>query len=123
MIDLTRELNGWLATDEARKLYSQIVRDAVRDELRVLLMDELIDVGEAAAMLRMTQSGLRKAVERGQVPCCRIGKRVRFRRMDLVAAGDNRGDYFSRIGTTRPERRLPSPKPPRKRAENERRTK
>jgi hypothetical protein len=62
----------------------EIVAEAVQSEIRSALEDELIDVERAAAMLDMTEGALRKAVERGQVPCQRVGKRLRFRRTDLL---------------------------------------
>jgi hypothetical protein len=33
----------------------------------------------------MSPGALRKAVERGQVPCQRIGNRLRFRRAELIS--------------------------------------
>lgn len=62
----------------------EIVAEAVQSEIRSALEDELIDVERAAAMLDMTEGALRKAVERGQIPCQRLGSRLRFRRMDLL---------------------------------------
>jgi hypothetical protein len=87
MIDLTADLTAWLGTPEVRALLKSIVTDAVRDELRAALEDELLDVGRAAQMLGMSAGALRKAVERGQVPCERIGNRLRFRRIDLLTSG------------------------------------
>lgn len=89
MIDLTADLTAWLATPEVRMLLKSIVAEAVRDEIRSALEDELLDVDRAAQMLGMSAGALRKAVERGQVPCERIGTRLRFRRMDLLASGAN----------------------------------
>jgi len=86
MIDLTADLTAWLETPEVRMLLKSIVTEAVRDELRSALQDELLDVDRAAQMLGMSAGALRKAVERGQVPCERIGSRLRFRRMDLLAS-------------------------------------
>jgi len=74
-----------LAATDARSLMKEIVAEAVQTEIRSALEDELIDVARAAAMLDMSEGALRKAVERGQVPCQRIGNRLRFRRMDLIA--------------------------------------
>lgn len=85
MIDLTHELTAWLRSTDARTLMKEIVAEAVQNEIRSALEDELIDVEGAAAMLDMTEGALRKAVERGQVPCQRVGSRLRFRRMDLLA--------------------------------------
>ena len=87
MIDLTADLTAWLGAPEVRALLKSIVTDAVRDELRAALGDELLDVGRAAQMLGMSPGALRKAVERGQVPCERIGHRLRFRRMELLTSG------------------------------------
>lgn len=85
MIDLTRELTAWLRSTDARTVMKEIVAEAVQTEIRSALEDELIDVERAAEMLDMSQGALRKAVERGQVPCQRIGARLRFRRMDLLS--------------------------------------
>lgn len=84
MIDLTHELTAWLRSTDARTLMREIVAEAVQNEIRSALDDELLDVEGAAAILDMTQGALRKAVERGQVPCQRVGNRLRFRRMDLL---------------------------------------
>ena len=86
MIDLTRELTAWLRSTDARTLMKEIVAEAVQTEIRSALEDELIDVERAAAMLDMSEGALRKAVERGQVPCQRVGSRLRFRRMELLAS-------------------------------------
>src|SRR5437016_1815731 len=85
VIDLTTELTAWLRSTDARTLMKEIVAEAVQTEIRSALEDELIDVERAAAVLDMTTGALRKAVERGQVPCQRVGNRLRFRRMDLIA--------------------------------------
>jgi excisionase family DNA binding protein len=85
MIDLGRELTAWLSTAEVRASFAELVREVVREEVRHLLSDELLDVEQAAQMLQMSKAALRKAVERGQVPCERIGSRLRFRRMSLLA--------------------------------------
>lgn len=85
MIDLATELNAWLRSTNARALMKDIVAEAVQLEIRTALEDELVDVERAAEMLDMTEGALRKAVERGQVPCKRVGSRLRFRRMDLLS--------------------------------------
>ena len=85
MIDLTTELTAWLRSTPARTLMKEIVAEAIQTEIRSALEDELLDVESAAAVLDMTEGALRKAVERGQVPCQRVGSRLRFRRMDLLS--------------------------------------
>ena len=104
MINLTADLTAWLGTPEVRALLKSIVTDAVRDELRAALEDELLDVGRAAQMLGMSAGALRKAVERGQVPCERIGNRLRFRRMDLLTSGA-RARCVANINAAAPPRR------------------
>lgn len=89
MIDLTNELTAWLRSTDARSLMKEIVAEAVQTEIRSALEDELIDVERAAAMLAMTEGALRKAVERGQIPCQRIGARLRFRRADIIQGRRN----------------------------------
>ena len=85
MIDLTHELTAWLRSTDARTLMKESVAEAIQTEIRSALEDELLDVESAAAVLDMTEGELRKAVERGQVPCQRVGTRLRFRRMDLLS--------------------------------------
>ena len=84
MIDLSTELTAWLRSTDARTLMKEIVAEAVQNEIRSALDEELLDVEGAAEVLAMTEGALRKAVERGQVPCQRVGSRLRFRRMDLL---------------------------------------
>lgn len=109
MIDFGAELT--LRSTDARTLMKEIVAEAVQTEIRSALEDELIDVERAAAMLDMTEGALRKAVERGQVPCQRVGNRLRFRRMDLLrgsqvptpaASTGDRRDPSSRVARLQP---------------------
>jgi len=85
MIDLAGELTAWLRSDETRRILSEIIRDAVREQISRALKDELVGVTEAATILKMSEAALRKAAERGQIACQRIGRRLRFRRSDLIA--------------------------------------
>jgi excisionase family DNA binding protein len=87
VIDIAAELTSWLRSTDARSLMKEIVAEAVQAEIHKALEDELIDVERAAAMLDMSPGALRKAVERGQIPCERIGSRLRFRRADLLRGG------------------------------------
>ena len=67
---------------------------AIRDQIRAIVLEctpkpandveELLDVRAAASFLSMTPAALRMAVYRGSIPCVHIGRRVRFRRSDLV---------------------------------------
>ncbi len=71
MIDLTADLTAWLGTPEVRALLKSIVTEAVRNELRAALEDELLDVARAAQMLGMSASALRK---RSSVARCRASE-------------------------------------------------
>ncbi len=83
-IDLSGELTEWLATPDAEEKLTRLMRRAVRAEIREALSEELLDTEEAAALLNMSEGALRKAVQRGQVPCVRIGRRLRYRRSELI---------------------------------------
>jgi Helix-turn-helix domain len=109
MIDLTADLTAWLGTPEVRALLKSIVAEAVRDEVRTALEDELLDVERAAQMLGMSAGALRKAVERGQVPCERIGNRLRFRRMDLLTSGASARRVANVNATASPRRAVLPP--------------
>lgn len=85
MIDLGPELTAWLASEEARQILRETVREAVRAEIRAALDDELLNTEQAAEILNMSVAAVRKAVERGQLPCVRLGRRVRFRRAELLS--------------------------------------
>ena len=44
----------------------------------------LLNAKDAAALLQMTTTALRQAAYRGAIPCVRIGRRLRFRRSELL---------------------------------------
>lgn len=111
MIDLTTELTAWLRSTDARTLMKEIVAEAVQTEIRSALEDELIDVEGAAAILAMTEGALRKAVERGQVPCQRVGTRLRFRRSDLMRGSRGTTATASLQRRARPVAVKPAPVP------------
>jgi len=91
-IDLGNEIERWLVSDKARELLVNIFRVAIRTELQELLDGELIDVRQAAELLSMSEGAVRKAAERGRLPRVKIGKRLRFRRAELltVISDDNK---------------------------------
>ena len=67
-----------------------VVRRAVREEVPAATHgdpDELLDAEQAAKLVGMTPAALRRAAERGTFPvdALRIGRRLRWRRGDLVA--------------------------------------
>jgi excisionase family DNA binding protein len=45
---------------------------------------DLVDVATAAKMLAITEAALRRATSRGTIPAVRFGRRVRYRRSDLL---------------------------------------
>jgi excisionase family DNA binding protein len=77
------------------------------------LESELLDIAQAAALLKVSEASLRRWTNRGRLPCLRIGGRRerRFRRADLLAflEGDSSAPpashlcafYASDLGRTR----------------------
>jgi transcriptional repressor of dcmA and dcmR len=53
--------------------------------------DDLLDIGEAAAFLGVSETSLRRWTNAGRLPCLRIGRRRerRFRRVDLLAFAEH----------------------------------
>lgn len=85
-LDLVAELDDWLASGKTREKLQGLVREAIRDELRSVLDGELLDVRQAAELLRMTPQAVYKAASRGTIPSTRLGGRLRFRRSELLAS-------------------------------------
>jgi excisionase family DNA binding protein len=85
-IDFTLDIAHALASPEVVSAIESMVRQAVRAEIGdALASGQLLDVPAAAARLGLSEAALRKAVERGTVPCVRIGRRVRFSMRELHA--------------------------------------
>jgi excisionase family DNA binding protein len=108
MSDRSTPLYVRLAADSARRLDEavassgltkrQIVEDAVREHLRdeegrfvvgrISLREpapEILTLGEAAELLRVSESDVVEAAERGELPGRRIGEEWRFGRQALLA--------------------------------------
>jgi excisionase family DNA binding protein len=87
MIDLTQELVRALASQEVTERIREIVREAVREPRTGNEVGEsLLDTKKAAELLSMTPAAVRKAAERGTIPCVRLGRKLLFRRDELIAA-------------------------------------
>jgi excisionase family DNA binding protein len=59
---------------------------------------------EAADLLNVSYSWLKKAAQRGDVPCTRIGRTVRFADTHvraIVEAGEGSGGRFTKRGSAR----------------------
>ena len=83
-IDFGALLEQWFFSEKVKTWLYGIVREAMRAEIRAVLDEELLDTKQAAKLLGMSEAALRKAVEREQIPCTRIGGRLRFRRSELL---------------------------------------
>lgn len=81
MIDLSIELAAALKCQAVTETLKKLIAEAVRAEVRAVIVepDRLVDADEAAMLLSMTPSAVRKAATRGQLPCVRVGRRLRFR--------------------------------------------
>lgn len=85
VVDLEKELVAALASPSVVAMLEALIRRVVREELAYAgVGDEILDVARAASLLGMTQAAIGKAVQRGTLPCLRLGRRLRFRRSDLV---------------------------------------
>jgi hypothetical protein len=87
-IDLVHVLRA--ALERLRPELQADLRLALREELARLGrddLDRLLDADAAGRLLGMTPTAIRKAAERGAVPCVRVGRRLRFRVRDLLAIG------------------------------------
>jgi len=87
ILDLENDLASALLSPEVKKVLEEMVRRVVREELQASpVLDELLDAEQAADLLRMSKAAVLKAAQRGGLPAVRHGRRVRFRRRDLLAA-------------------------------------
>ena len=87
MIDLGQEMTAWLRSGEVREFFKKLLSEAMNSELSTVMDGELLNVTEAARVLSMTEGAVRKAAERGQLPCVRLDRRLRFRRSELLTLG------------------------------------
>jgi len=87
VIDLTDDLTAALTSPKVQEELRRTVADVLHAELRAFPIggDRLVDADEAAAVLGMTSTALRKAAARGTIPAERIGRRLRFRLSALLA--------------------------------------
>lgn len=87
MIDLTDDLTAALASPKVQEELRRTVASVVRAELRALPAggDRLVGAEEAATVLGMTATAVRKAAARGTIPAERLGRRLRFRLSVLLA--------------------------------------
>jgi excisionase family DNA binding protein len=86
MIDFVSELVAALRSAPVQSTMRQMIVEVMRVELEASSSDSdrLVNVEEAADILGMTPSAVRKAAYRGTLPCQRVGRRVRFRLRSLI---------------------------------------
>jgi hypothetical protein len=91
VIDMQAEFQATL--DANMPIFEDMLRTAVRDELLNAPADpnRLVDAGEAAQMLGMTETAVRRAANRGTLPSRKNGKLLRFRVGDLLQHGYGTG--------------------------------
>lgn len=130
MADLTSDLKAALlaTSDHLETVFRRVVRDELAAFQQHGDPDALLDAEDAARLLGMSPAALRRAAERGRfpVPPMRLGRRLRWRRGDLIqlltsrpaekasskrggkASSPARREPCSAAGTDRPaERRSP----------------
>ena len=82
IIDIKHDLDSWFASVEQRLV--RLIRGAVKAEIGEILREELVDVDEAAQILKMSPGAVRKAAQRGRIEHQKINGRLRFKRSDLL---------------------------------------
>lgn len=88
ILDLDKDLAAALASPEVQEMLEALVRRVVREELQESpVLDQLLDADQAAELLNITKSAVHKAAQRGALPAVRHGRRLRFRRRDLIKCG------------------------------------
>lgn len=91
VLDLEKELAAALGAPSVIRALEELVRRVVREELvHAGIGDDMLDVPRAANLLGMTAAAVSKAASRGTLPCVRVGRRLRFRRADLIARSGTR---------------------------------
>ena len=68
-----------------------VVEDAVSAAVDQIVGDRLLDTREAALLLGISESSLRKRAQRGTVSCVRTGRTLRFRRSVLLTSDSSKG--------------------------------
>jgi excisionase family DNA binding protein len=88
IVELEKDLAAALGSPEVQEALETLVRRVVREELQSSpVLDELLDADQAAEVLKMTKAAVLKAAQRGKLPVVRHGRRLRFRRRDLINNG------------------------------------
>ena len=92
VIDLTDDLIAALVSPKVQEELRRTVASAVRAELRARPAGgaRLVGAEEAATVLGMTPTAVRKAATRGTIPAERVGRRLRFRLTSLMGIGATR---------------------------------
>jgi excisionase family DNA binding protein len=83
IIDLKRQLMSVRQSPEARQAIAEIARDAIESDRPT--DDGMLDAEGAAELLAITPAAVRKAASRGSLPRCRVGRKLRFLRSELMA--------------------------------------
>jgi len=97
MVDFVAELAQALSAPEVKVILQCLVREAVRSELQDTQPPQrFLDVAAAAALLQMSEAAVRKAAQRGTIPCVRLGRRLRFDPRALTLEQPDSGSRSSR---------------------------
>lgn len=87
MADLSDDLAVAFGKPQVQEILHAIVKRAIASETPTEAPTEgLVDAREAARLLGMSVAAVRKAATRGTIPCMRLGRRVRFRPAEILAA-------------------------------------
>jgi hypothetical protein len=82
LLDLKPAVLEALRSPEARDLLRQLLEELQPADK---VVDALVDAVEAGRILGMTPGAVRQAARHGTLPVTHLGRRVRFRRAELLA--------------------------------------
>lgn len=85
IINLRQEVLAALSTPQGRRAIAAIVRETIQADEADDDVEGLMDAEAAAELLSMTPAAVRKAAARGSLPCHRLGRKLRFKRSELLA--------------------------------------
>lgn len=89
ILKLEHDLVDAIRSSEVQDALETLIRRVVREELQNSpVFDELLDAQEAGQILSMSKAAVLKAAQRGGIPSVRHGRRVRFRRRDLLCVNE-----------------------------------
>lgn len=88
-------MNKMIMTSLSIDELKEVLRDIVKQELNPKKEKELLTFEETREILSLSKSGLNKWKAEGKIPFNRLGKRIYFKREEVLAAVRLAGNYHN----------------------------